>query len=76
MRGVGLKIQQSGNCSPEQTKHISLRSDHSDTTSLGFFFCYLLPCISAYNYQDKHIEVFFFRVDNLEVSEKENHIDS
>lgn len=35
---------------------------------------YLLPWISAFNYQDKHLEIFFFSVDNLEVSQKENYI--
>lgn len=39
-------------------------------------FCYLLPWISAFNYQDKHLEIFFFTVDNLEASQKENHISS
>lgn len=33
--------------------------------------CYLLPRISAFNNQDKHLEIFFLTVSNLEVSNKE-----
>lgn len=36
--------------------------------------CCLLPWISTFSYQDKHLEIFFFTVEHLEVSQKENHL--
>lgn len=35
--------------------------------------CYLIPCVSEFNNRNKHLEVFFFTVNNLEVSQQENH---